>query len=142
VVNADWIAPPTNSKAVPLTQVEGQWNTRPGDQFVPHGRSPLGPYGYSTAASLLDLNPQSKIGSGIFWVRLARGKTLVVTTVSNPTTQEANFSVAVNGARVMPTNIPAQAIITLKSALPVGATEVSVRYTGDKNLVILETTFE
>lgn len=141
-VNADWIAPPTDPNARPLTQAEGQWNTRPGDQFAPHGRSMLGPYGYSVAASLQDLNPQSKIGSGIFWARLARGKTSVVTTVSNPTPQEANFSVEVNGARTLPAKIPAHAILTIKSALPVNTTDVSIRYTGDKSLVVLETTFE
>lgn len=41
-----------------------------------------------------------------------------------------------------PTIIPAGEMLTLRSSLPAGATEVSVRYTGPKTLVLLETAFE
>src|SRR5262249_48297249 len=78
IVNADWVRPPTNPSAKPLAQQEGAWNTRPGDQFVPHGRSPFGPYGYSTSSSLKDLNPNSSIGSGTFWANIPKGRTNMI----------------------------------------------------------------
>ncbi len=146
IVHAEWVVPPTNPGATPLSEEEGAWNTRPGDQFVPAGRRPFGPFGYSTAAGVRDLDPTSRTGSGIFWARIPAGKKTVVTRVKNPTKQAGTLAVEINGKRVAgPAGIPGGKIVRLESNLPAGTTELtdlSVRYTGDKGLVLLETAFE
>ena len=142
VVNADWIAPPTAPDAAPLTQAEGAWNTKPGDQFVPRGRRPAGLYGYTTAAGLRDLAPKSSTGSAVFWVRLPTNKKAVLTRVENPTPRSAELAVKVNDRTVTTVSVPPRAAITVRSPLPVGMTGVSISYTGDKTLLILETAFE
>lgn len=100
-VNADWVAPPTDPSATPLSQDEGAWNTRPGDQFVPNGRRLLGPFGYTTAASIRDLNPESQIGTRIFWARIPAGKRSVVTLLKNPTQRMAHLDIEINGKHLM-----------------------------------------
>jgi hypothetical protein len=143
VVNADWVAPPTNPNAKPISQSEGAWNTRPGDQFLPHGRSPLGPFGYSTSTGLKDLNPDSKLGSGIFWARLPAGKSKVITSVTNPSREAGELTVAVNDSYSSgPVAIPAGKTVSIAAPIPNGATDISVQFTGTKSLVLLLTQFE
>lgn len=143
LVNAEWIAPPTNPSATPLTPNTGSWNMMPGDQFVPRGRNPAGAFGYSTGSSLRDLDRESQIGSGVFWARIPMGKKVVVTKVKNPAKTAAELTVAINGKNSGgPTRIPPAAVVTVRTPLAPAATDVSVRYTGEKTLVLLETAFE
>ena len=142
-VNAEWLAPPTDPSATPLAPNTGSWNMDPGSQFVPHGRNPFGPYGYSTAASLHSLNPDSAVGEGVFWASLPPGRKAVLTKVRNPATRPGALTIAINSkAATDPVTIAPGQTIELRSPIPAGATEVSVRYTGSKTLVLLETRFE
>ncbi len=143
LVNAEWLAPPTNPSATPLRPNTGSWNMDPGSQFVPHGRNPFGPYMYSTGCSLRDLDRESKIGSGEFWATIPPGRKLVLTKVNNPTARPSQFTIAVNGKTVSgPMTIAAGQTLDLRSPLPADTTDVSVRYAGTKTLVLLETRFE
>ncbi|HOC56746.1 MAG TPA: glycoside hydrolase family 2 TIM barrel-domain containing protein [Verrucomicrobiota bacterium] len=143
IVNAEWLAPPTNPSATPLPPNSGSWNMDPGSQFVPRGRNPFGPHGYSTASSLKDLNRESETGSGVFWASLPPGRKSVLTKVRNPATRPGQLTITVNGKTVTgPTAIAAGQTVDLRSPLPADATEVSVRYAGTKTLVLLETRFE
>jgi hypothetical protein len=143
IVNAEWMAPPTNPSAKPLAPNTGSWNMDPGSQFEPRGRNAFGPYTYSTGSSLRDLNRDSATGSGVFWASLPPGRKTVLTKVKNPTTSPGELTIAVNGKTTTgQVTIPAGQTMELRSPLPVGATDVSVRYTGTKTLVLLETAFE
>lgn len=143
IVNAEWLAPPTNPSATPLAPNTGSWNMDPGSQFVPRGRNPFGPYGYSTAASLRDLNRDSTVGEGVFWAGLPPGRKALLTKIKNPAPGPGQLTVAINGEAVAaPATIAAGQTVELRSPLPASATEVSVRYTGTKTLVLLETRFE
>jgi hypothetical protein len=143
VVNAEWMAPPTNPSARPLSPNTGSWNMDPGSQFVPRGRNPYGPYTYSTGSSLKDLNPESEAGSGVFWARLPPGRTSVLTRVRNPSNTPGQLAIAVNGITATgPVTIAAGQAMDLRSPLPAGVTDVSVRYTGTKTLVLADTSFE
>ena len=83
------------------------------------------------------------IGSGVFWASLPPGRKTVVTKVKNPATRPGQLTIAVNGKAVTgPTTIAAGQTVELRSPLPADATDVSVRYTGTKTLVLLETAFE
>jgi beta-galactosidase len=143
VVNAEWLAPPTTPSATPLAPNTGSWNMDPGSQFVPRGRNPFGPYGYTTAAGLRDFNPESDAGSGVFWARISPDRKSVVTRVKNPTTKPAQLTITVNGKSPSePTTIGAGQTVDLRSPLASAPTDISVRYTGTKTLVLLETSFE
>ncbi len=143
IVNAEWLAPPTNPSASPLAPNSGSWNMDPGSQFVPRGRNPFGPYGYSTASSLKDLNPGSETGSGVFWASLPPGRKTVLTKVRNPADRPGQLTITVNGKTATgPTAVAAGQTVELRSPLPAGATKVSVGYTGTKTLVLVETRFE
>jgi beta-galactosidase len=143
IVNAEWQAPPTDPQAKPLPPNTGSWNMEPGSQFVPRGRNPFGPYGYTTAASLKDLAPESKTGTGIFWAQIPKGKKAVVTKVKNPAKTAGELTITVNGGTApSPTNVSAGQTTELRSPIPADATDISIRYTGTKTLVLLETRFE
>jgi hypothetical protein len=143
IVNTEWLAPPTNPSATPLAPNTGSWNMDAGSQFEPRGRNAFGPYGYTTASSLKDLNRDSATGSGVFWAGLPPGRKAVLTKVRNPTTRPGQFTIAINGKTATgPATIPAGQTMELRSPLPDDATDVSVRYTGTKTVVLLETAFE
>lgn len=143
LVNTEWIPTPDGPASKPLAANTGAWNTLPGEQFVPRGRHPFGEYGYSTASSLRDPNPETKTGEGFFWARIPAGRKSVVTTVRNPGKEPATLTVSA-GRDVPPasTSISAGGTAVVRAPLPAGATNVCIRYAGAKDLVLLETAFE
>jgi hypothetical protein len=143
IVNCEWLAPPTNPSAAPQPPNTGSWNMLPGEQFAPRGRNPFGPYGYTTGSSLRNLDRESQTGSGVFWARIARGKTTMVTKVRNPAASAGQLSIEINGqSATKPVTVPAGQTVESRSPLLPATTEVSVRYTGTKSLVLEETQFK
>ena len=67
----------------------------------------------------------------------------MLTKVENPSANPGQLTIAVNGtvAAALATVAPGQTL-ELRAPLPAGTTDVSVRYTGTKTLVLLETRFE
>src|SRR5205814_8425872 len=72
-VNTVWLPPPTDPDTKPLAKNLVSWNTRPSDQFVPHGVRPRGPFSYTFNNAPRDGGKDAKSGSGIFWARLPAG---------------------------------------------------------------------
>jgi beta-galactosidase len=143
VVNADWVRPPTNPHATPLTQDEGAWNTKPGDLFLPHGRRLFGPYGYSTGTSIKDLNPDSDVGTGFFCAQIPPGKKTMKTLVENRDAGAAELHIVVNeaGADTHATILGKRTAEFVTPLVP-GTTNVCVSLKGSKSLVLLKTDFE
>lgn len=142
LVHCEWQPPPTQPHAEPLPPNTGSWNMRPGEQFSPRGRNAFGPFGYSTGSSLRDLNREQPIGSGFFWVRVPPGKRNVVTVVYNPTDLPAELNVELNGSAHAPAAVPPRATVKVRTPLPAQTTNLCVRYTAPKTLVLRETRFE
>ncbi|MDB6024367.1 MAG: glycosyl hydrolase family 2 [Verrucomicrobiales bacterium] len=142
LVNADWIVPPTDPSATPRVQGGEEWSTHPGDQFVPHGITVAGPFGYSFATSLRDLQPDSEEGTGTFWARIPSGKTIMRTKIDNRSTDNIPFNVYINGKLAHESHPASGKLMTITALLPANVENISVQYTGSKKLVILETTFE
>ncbi len=142
LINVEWTPPKMDPKATPLTRAQGAWNTRPSDQFIPHGVRMLGPYTYSTGTVPKDLNRTSTTGSGFFWASLPAGRKLMITKLRNPLKTDVSIMVDTGIQPPASTGVPAGKTITIKSPLPAAASNVRIQYTGDKELVILETTFE
>ena len=144
LVNAEWIRSPANPNAKPMAPNTGAWNMNPGEQFEPRGRNPFGTYGYSTASSLRDPNPDAKTGEGFFWVRIPNGKKMVITTVKNPTRSPARLQVFVGredsagSAEVVP---PGQSVV-IRTPLKGQTGSTRIRYAGEKTLVLVETDFQ
>jgi hypothetical protein len=143
IVNAEWRRPPTDPDAKPLAPNTGSWNMDPGSQFSPHGRNPFGPYSYSTASSLRDLNRESDTGTGIVWLSLPPGRREMITKVNNPGKKPSHLTVTLNQLpAATPATVAPGQTIEVRSPLPENSTNVAVRFLGDKNLVLLETRFQ
>ena len=95
--NTRWNPPPLEKDAKPLGDKNTGWNTRPSDQYLPHGVRPRGPYHYTFNCSPRDAEPKNLNGSGIFYATIPSGKRQVVTKVKNATTRPASLRVEVNG---------------------------------------------
>ncbi len=141
LVNAEWLPSPVSPDAKPLAANTGAWNMKPGDQFVPRGRNPFGPYAYSTGSSLrsTDLTVD---GTGTFWVRVPEGRMRMLTSVRNPGKDPGTLRVQINEADPVALVIPAGSTCETATSLPAGARSLRVSYTGPKGLVIEETRFE
>ncbi len=149
--NTVWLPPPTEPDARPLSKNQGAWNTRPGDQFVPRGVRPRGPFHYTFNCGPRD-DEKSAPGRGAFFATVPRGKREVVTRVRNPLHEAATIQVDVNDSTYAPAEVPANSSITIRSALTPALSrstgrgsetrmDVGVRYTGDRELIIEETDF-
>jgi hypothetical protein len=63
--------------------------------------------------------------------------------VANPTQEAANLKVEINGEKSGGVEtIPAGKTVTVRNPLPEDVSDVCVKYTGQKELVVLETSFE
>jgi beta-galactosidase len=140
--NTKWLVPPTDPNGAPIPQDKSAWNTKPGDQFVPDGIRPRGPYTYSFNCAPKDTDKTAKTGTGIFFATIPSGRRTVVSKVRNPSKDASEIVVEVNGKKGETTKIPAGQTTTIRSSIPNGATDVGVRYTGEKDLVIEETSFQ
>jgi hypothetical protein len=118
----------------------GGWNTKPSIQYVPRGRRPFGPYGFTSGGSERlepDAGPR---GTGTVWMRIPAGRTAMTTRVWNPADHALELEITVNGtARSYP--VPAGGTVVLTTPLAAATTEVAVTFRGDRRLVLLETDF-
>jgi beta-galactosidase len=141
--NTVWQPPPTDPHGEPPRDKLSGWNTRPSDQFIPHGIRPRGPYRYTFNGGLRDDGDKAADGSGIFWAMIPTGRSSIVTRVTNPSAKPAMLRVVVNDMKApATTTIAPGQTIEIKTPIPGGATDLGVRYTGGRELVILETSFK
>jgi hypothetical protein len=116
----------------------GQWEAA----HVPSGRRPFGPFRYNGLCYVVDMNPESETGSGVFHARCPPGRQRVVTEVRNPGSEARRLAVEVNGRPGASALIPPGASRRLRAPIGDGATKISVRYTGHKSLVLVRTAFD
>ena len=139
--NTRWLPPPTDPNGEPPRDKLNGWNTRPSDQYVPYGIRPRGPYHYTFNGGVRDEAGKDADGSGVFWASVPPDRRNVITKVNNPTTKPAVLRVDVNDLKGEPHEITPGQTIDITSPIPTGATDVGVRYTGGRELVIIQTTF-
>ncbi len=143
LVNCEWVPSAVDPQAKPMAPNTGSWNMAPGDQFIPHGRNPFGPYGYSTASSLRDPDSDTQAGSGFFRARIPSGKRVLVTKVNNPGKSSASLKVQVNDSpSESATPVAPGQTLEIKTPMPAGTSSVFVTYSGARTLVLLESRFE
>ena len=139
--NTTWQPPPTEPNGAPPRDKLSGWNTRPSDQYLPDGLRPRGPYRYTFNGGVVDEDHTKDTGSGIFWVSVPPDRKIIFSKVRNPTTKPASLRVDINEMMGEPNPIAPGQTITIESPIPQHATDVGVRYTGERLLVIEETDF-
>jgi hypothetical protein len=141
-INTDWIPPAIAPDAKPLTDAQGGWNTKPSDQFVPAGIRPRGKYLYTFNCSPRDADKEAKTGSGVFHATIPLGRKSMMTKVKNATTQPSTLQVDLNDTKGKPSDVLPGESITVETPISDKTTEIEVRYTGGKELIIEETSFQ
>ena len=119
----------------------GGFNTRPGVQYLAHGRRMFGPYilrGFGNVPE--PVSPNNNVGEGYFWCRVPAGKTICSTLVWNQADEPLKVEVEINTNYKAEKLIPANAKATVDCSF--SGTELKVFYKGDRRLVLLETNFK
>jgi beta-galactosidase len=141
IYNCRWSPAPTTPPGTkPEPDNTGAWNTHPGQLFISKGIRAIGPYMWNTGASSRELST-GPTGTGAFCCRIPAGKTTVINKVENTQKTPLEMKITVNGAATTAIIAPGQ-ISTIKSHIPSNVTDLTIQYTGAKQLVILETSFE
>ena len=85
---------------------------------------------------------RAQTGSGVFWARVPLRRRVVVTKVENPAKEPAALEIHVNGDRTGDAEqIPSGVVLDVARPIPAGGGALSIGYTGDKRLILLETHF-
>ncbi len=87
----------------------------------------------------MDDNPGSPTGSGVFYARVPAGSRAVATKVLNPSSRAAAMTVELNGKAGAPIPIEPGKEATIVAPIPDKATEIAIRFTGGKELILLQT---
>lgn len=118
------------------------WADHPGQQYVPYGRRPFGPYYLRGMGSIAEIekNADKKQGIGFFYCSVNDGKTTMTTKVWNPHTKDLEIKVKVNDLKEVVKTIPANSTADIDA--PIDSDELKITYTGDRRLVLLQTSFE
>ena len=113
------------------------FNTRPGIQYVANGRRPFGAFNYSFGG--MPQPGKEALGFGRFWCRIPEGQNNSTSIVWNPGDEPLGITIKINGLPEVKQTIPAGARVSVEA--PVDGPSVSMTFTGDRRLVILETAF-
>jgi hypothetical protein len=141
VYNCRWVPPPTAPSAKPMPDNGGEWNTHPGNPFITAGIRAIGPFAWSTGSAPRE-SARRKTGAGIFHCRVPPGRRAAATQIQNIGKSEQTLSASINGEKETSITVPPAMTLTLETPLPEGATDLAVRYSGGKQLVILRTEFK
>lgn len=118
------------------------WADFPGQQYIPYGRRPFGPYYLRGPGSIAEIEKDADktTGSGFFYCSIPAGKTMAVTTVWNPAPVEAIIKIKVNNNEVMK-SVAAKSTSNIEC--PVQYNDfIKMEFTGDRRLVLLQTLFQ
>ncbi len=108
-------------------------------QAVPNGRRAFGPFSYNGNCHIVDENPSSPMGSGVFFARVPAGSRSIVTRVRNPSRTIAAMTVELNGKAGEAVSIAPGQEASIATPIPDKVTEIAVRFTGGKELILLQT---
>lgn len=118
------------------------WNNRAGKQYVPYGRRMFGPYYHRDFGGIpTPVDLESKTGLAYFWCRVPEGTTHMNTMVWNPSDEDLNITIGLNGQQVSDETILPGEYKWVESKNPGGSTTLKIELEGDRRLVVLETAF-
>ncbi len=117
------------------------WADLPGQQYIPYGRRPFGPYYLRGMGSIAEIEKEAnkKEGTGFFYCRVAEGVTKSLHTIWNPANEELYIKISANENEVKKA-IPPKSVLIVEC--PIKDSKIKMQYTGDRRLVLLQTSFE
>lgn len=119
----------------------GGFNTRPGVQYVAHGRRMYGPYYLRGSGNTPEsIDTANNIGEGYFWCSIPAGKTVSSTLIWNQADESLIVKIRVNEGQEVSKEIKAGE--TTSVDCPVNATNIKMNFSGDRRLVLLQTSFK
>ncbi len=119
----------------------GGWNSRPGVQYVPYGRRPFAPFGYTLGGNdTVGAQNASTPASGFFQCTVPAGCSRMLTTVENPAGDMIEIRISVNGSWGEWQRIAPSATLTIESKLP-AEDRVRIAFEGDRRNVVTRTEF-
>jgi len=118
----------------------GGFNSRPGIQYIPYGRRPFGPYHLRGFGNIPEPdNAKSATGTGAFWCSLPDGKTSASTLVWNPSRVPLTITVRINDKNQVSRTVTPGGTAAIDC--PLQGNDVKMEFTGDRRLVLLQTSF-
>lgn len=117
------------------------WADLPGQQYIPYGRRPFGPYYLRGMGSIAELEKDAdkNTGTGFFYCSVPASRKKAITKVWNPAAEPLKISIEING-QVTAGSIPANSINDV--AADIKENEIKITFKGDRRLVLLQTSFE
>lgn len=120
----------------------GGWNNRPGIQYLPRGRRPFAPYGFTLGGG--DISPDTEKGvsegEGYFVAKAPEGTKTMATTFENNAKEAVSVTIDVNGAQKKTVKVAPGSTAVVEQSLPEDG-RIRVNIKGDRRVVLLRTDF-
>ncbi len=149
ILNTVPVIPPDQQKDIPVVVDEmgywyagsyGGWNTKPGVQYMPHGRRPFAPFTYTRGGNVLSADNGGGKATGFFLARIPEGRRTMTTLVQNPAHEDITLGIMIDGTGSVHT-IAAGGTVAVETPTG-GATRLKVEFEGDRRCVLLKTEFK
>ncbi len=125
-----------------FAETGGGWNNAAGKEYVPYGRRMFGPYLHRDFGGVpAPLDPDSKEGEGTFWCRVPDGTSEMETLVWNPAKIDLPIRIIINGEELAKTTVKPGEYKEIHTLVKNNQVKLKVTLTGDRTLVILQTSF-
>jgi beta-galactosidase len=120
----------------------GGWNNAAGKAYVPYGRRMFGPYLHRDFGGVpAPLYPDSKEGEANFWCRVPEGTREMETLVWNPAKIDLPIRISINGEELAKTNVSPGEFKEIHTPVKNDRAKLKITLTGDRSLVVLQTSF-
>jgi len=120
----------------------GGWNNAAGKEYVPYGRRMFGPYFHRDFGGVpFPLDTAIRVGEGTFWCSLPDGTDSMETAVWNPFDISLPLIVRINDKVVSEVSLAPRKYSWVESEVKGILSQIKVTLSGDRRLVILQTSF-
>lgn len=116
----------------------GGWNSKPGVQYVAHGRRPMAPFRFSRGGSPV-IDKASTIGEGYFYLALPGKTKTMITVLENPVDEPLNISLSVAEGEWKDYVIQPKQQLSIKTDISRLKDNMKVALKGDRRTILLKT---
>lgn len=116
----------------------GGWNSKPGVQYVAHGRRPMAPFRFSRGGSPV-IDKASTIGEGYFYLALPGKTKTMITVLENPVDEPLNISLSVAEGEWKDYVIHPKQQLSIKTDISRLKDNMKVALRGDRRTILLKT---
>ena len=116
----------------------GGWNSKPGVQYVAHGRRPMAPFRFSRGGSPV-IDKASTTGEGYFYLALPGKTKTMITVLENPVDEPLNISFSVAEGEWKDYVILPKQQLSIKTDISRLKDNMKVALKGDRRTILLKT---